>query len=94
MRVYETTYIIKPDLEEEEVTQVQEKYNDIVLKADGEIINVENWGKRKLSYEIKGYDEGIYVVMKFKAPVEVAETLKNTMRIDDKLLRNIIVRLN
>jgi small subunit ribosomal protein S6 len=59
MRAYEATYILSPELDEEQLTQAQEKFKDMVTKNGGEIVNIESWGKRKLAYEINKKNEGI-----------------------------------
>jgi len=94
MRVYESTYILSPELEEEEITKIQEKYSQMVLNSGGEIVSVENWGKRKLGYEIKGHNEGIYVIMRFNSEDTLADKLRDNMKIDDNVIRSLHVRLN
>ena len=53
MRRYETIFILDPDLEEEQTLSVIEKVKGIITQANGEILKVEDWGKRKLAYEVK-----------------------------------------
>ncbi|HUL20804.1 MAG TPA: 30S ribosomal protein S6, partial [Thermodesulfobacteriota bacterium] len=53
MRKYETIFILDPDLEEEQATSTVEKIKGIITQANGEILKVEDWGKRKLAYDVK-----------------------------------------
>jgi small subunit ribosomal protein S6 len=94
MRAYEATYILSPELDEEQLTQAQEKYKEMVLKNGGEIVNIENWGRRKLAYEIDKKNEGYYVIMKFNADEQFAETLRRSMNIADEVIKNMLIALN
>ena len=53
MRYYETLYLIRPDLEPEEYKAVVEKYNKIIEQNNGVVINVDEWGKKSLAYEVE-----------------------------------------
>jgi small subunit ribosomal protein S6 len=94
MRVYEAMYILDPSLEEDKVTQSQEKFSEMVSKAGGEIVSLENWGKRKLAYEIKGQHEGFYIVMRFNSEEKSADTLRKNFRIADEVLKSLLIRMN
>jgi small subunit ribosomal protein S6 len=94
MPLYEITYILNPSLEEEQLTRLQEKYTEYVTKNGGEIINVENWGKRRLAYEVNGNTEGVYIVMKFSSKTQVAEELRRDFKISDDVVKAMVIRLN
>jgi small subunit ribosomal protein S6 len=90
---YEATYIIDTAVTEADLTSVVEKYQTQV-SSTGEILSLDNWGRRRLAYEIEGKREGTYVTMRFKAEPAVAAELDRTMKIDDNIVRALIVRLN
>lgn len=92
MRQYEVMYILKPDLEDEESTRLIEKFGKIITDRNGEITELNRWGKRRLAYEIKDYREGHYVVMKCRAEHAAAQELDRVFRITDGLLRHMIIR--
>lgn len=92
MRNYEALYIIKPELEEEQIAAVVEKYKQLVADNGGQVTQVEEWGKRKLAYEVKKYREGYYVLMNFKGTVETANELDRIFRISDDVIRYLLVR--
>ncbi len=94
MRTYEVTYILSPEMEEEQVTELQEKFTNMVTEAGGEIVNIDNWGKRKLAYEIEGKNEGIYVITKFNSQSEAAENLRRNLKISDQVLKALVINLN
>lgn len=93
MPTYEATYIVDTAVNEADLTSVVEKYHAQV-SAGGEIVSVDNWGRRRLAYEINGKREGNYVTMRFKAEPAVAAELDRTLKIDDSVVRALIVRLN
>jgi len=91
MRKYEVMYIIRPDVEQETLQSVVEKFNAIIASG-GEIIKSEVLGKRRLAYEIKKFRDGIYVVVNFNAPPQVVAELDRVLRITDEVIRHLIVR--
>jgi len=93
VRTYEATYILDPNVTEEQLPGLIEKFTNQVT-GKGEVMTVDNWGKRRLSYEIKGKREGVYVTMRFKATSQVADELGRILRLSDEVIRNLIVRLN
>ncbi len=91
-RKYETMFIIKPDLEQEKTAQLIERFKGIIEGNGGEILEIDEWGKKRLSYEIKKTKEGYYVVIKFSAKSSVAEELDRVFKITDDIMRHIVVR--
>jgi small subunit ribosomal protein S6 len=94
MKNYEITCVIDPNITEEELPALLEKISGQVVTMGGEIISVDNWGKRRLAYEINGKNEGIYVTMHFSAGPDVAKELGRIARISDKILRNLVIKNN
>ena len=93
MRDYEAMYIVKPNLEEEQYTQIIEKYKALVQANGGEIVEVEPWGKRRLAYEIQKLREGYYVLMKIKGMPELPRELERNFKIADEVMRYLVVRI-
>ncbi len=91
MRKYEITYILTPDLSEEAVPGKVEQYQNQVTDQGGQIVNVNNWGKRRFAYEINGKAEGYYVTMRFDSESKVAEELRRVMKNSDEVLRSLVV---
>ena len=88
---YETIFIIDSTLEPEALTAVKDKFVNIITE-NGEIGEVEEWGKRKLAYAINFKTEGYYVLVNFKSNVEFPKELDRRYRIDEEILRTIIIR--
>ncbi|WP_027093527.1 30S ribosomal protein S6 [Cohnella thermotolerans] len=91
MRNYELMYIIRPDVEQETVQAVVEKFQGIIGNG-GEIVKHEVLGKRRLAYEINKHREGTYVLVQFTATSAVVNELERVLKITDEVIRHMIVR--
>lgn len=92
MKAYELLYFVDPTATEEERAGVSKRIEEAVTTDGGVIDNVEDWGKRKLAYEIDGLTEGDYILINFHAdPSQIAE-LDRVLRINDACKRHMIVR--
>lgn len=92
MRSYETMFVIRPDLDEEGTERTIEKFTGLIQEQGGQVEELERWGKRRLAYEIQGYNEGYYVVIDFKAPGSTVTELNRVMRISDEVIRHMVVK--
>ena len=91
MNKYESVIIINPNLEEESIKNLIKKFSDLI-NTDGNIISVEEIGKRRLAYEIKKQKEGFYIVIKFEAKPELIAELERNYRITDEVMKFIVVK--
>ena len=92
MNKYELAVIVKPTLEEETLKAEFESVQEIITKFGGTIEKVDDWGKRKLAYEIKKFNEGFYNFITFTANSETPIEIERRMRIKENVLRYLIVR--
>ena len=92
MRKYEAIFILRPSIEEDKRVEAIEKFKAII-SADGEIEKVEEWGNRKLAYEIEKIRDGYYVLVTFKANPTLPKELERNFKISDDVIRYIIVNL-
>jgi len=92
MRKYEALFILKPELEEEKRNELIEKFKSII-QNDGEVEEVNEWGNKKLAYEINKYREGYYVLINFKAGSDLPKELERNFRISDDVIRYLVVNL-
>ena len=93
MRRYETTYILRPNLGEEQFSEIIERTNNIVTGDGGAIIDLKRLGNRKLAYEIKKETLGQYIYFDFAAPGSTILEMERIFRIDDRVLRFLTVKL-
>jgi small subunit ribosomal protein S6 len=94
MNKYESLFVVAPSLPEEEVKATIEKVKGVILNGGGVIDNVDEWGKRRLAYEINKVNEGYYVLAHFSAAAELPKELDRILRISDNVIRHIIVKLD
>ncbi len=94
-RYYETFYLVRPDLGEEELNTIQSKLEDVITKNEGEILKSEKWGERELAYEINKYTKGVYYLTIYKALPSAAQEIEKLLRFHNTdVLRFITVRLD
>ncbi|MGO5210372.1 30S ribosomal protein S6 [Parafannyhessea umbonata] len=94
MKAYELLYFVDPAATEEARAGVSKRIDVAVTENGGKIDNVEDWGKRKLAFEIDKLTEGDYTLVDFHAdPAQIAE-LDRVLRINDAVKRHMIVRRN
>ncbi|HBM76271.1 MAG TPA: 30S ribosomal protein S6 [Clostridiaceae bacterium] len=92
MKKYETLFVLDPTLDEENIKSNIEKIKG-VIGENGTVTNVDEWGKRRLAYEINDFNEGYYVLINFDANPELPKELDRIFRITDTVIRHLIVNL-
>lgn len=92
MRNYEVMYIVRPDIEQEQLDSEVAKYQGVIENGGGQITHHEVLGKRRLAYEIQKYREGVYVLVNFEAPTQVVQELERMMKISDDVIRYLVVK--
>lgn len=92
MNKYELVYILKPNIEEEKRTQILEIITGII-ESEGTIENVDEWGNRKLAYEINKIKEGYYVLINFKSEPDAIKELNRRLKIADEVMRHMIIKV-
>ena len=89
---YETMYILRPDIPEEEVDSHLKKYSEILENAETEVLDSQMRGKRRLAYPIAKHKEGIYVQLSHKANGQQVATLERAMRLSEDVIRYLTVK--
>jgi small subunit ribosomal protein S6 len=93
-RQYEFIYIVSPDASEQQVADLHALVEGVVSRFGGRIDNTENWGRRKLAYEIGRHKEGIYVLELISGSGEMVKELDRRMRVNDQVVRHLAVRVD
>ena len=93
MNKYELIYIIDTAVEEATRKELIEKFNGIITANGGEVVKVEEWGKRRLAYAIDYKTEGYYVYVGFNANAELPKELTRNLQINESVIRSQIVKL-
>lgn len=92
MNKYELAVVLSAKLEDEVRADTFEKVKDLVTRCKGTITNVDEWGKRRLAYEIQKMNEGFYYFIQFDAEPEVPAEIESRIRIMDNVIRYLCVR--
>ena len=93
MNKYELIYIIDTAVEETARKELVEKFNGVITANGGEVVKVEEWGKRRLAYAINYKTEGYYVYVGFKGAAELPKELTRNLQINESVIRSQIVKL-
>lgn len=93
MRMYETIFIVQPDLGEEEMKGISTKVQDVIASMKGDFKRLEDWGPRKLAYPINKFVRGRYYYLRFDGDAALIAELERRLRLDDKVIRYQSVKL-
>ena len=93
-RQYELVYIVSPDATEQEVADLHTQIEQIVQRYTGTFDKTENWGRRKLAYEIGKHREGTYVVETITGSGELMKEIDRRLRVIDSVIRHLVVRVD
>jgi small subunit ribosomal protein S6 len=91
MRNYEIMILLDSGLQEEVISALIEKIQQTITANQGKVIKVNQWGKRKLAYEIKGYQEAIYTIIDFELEPEHIANIEKSIKFDEKIIRYLLV---
>ena len=91
---YETMYILRPDIPEEEVDNHLKKYSEILEKSGTEVLDSQMRGKRRLAYPIAKHKEGIYVQLSHQGDGQQVVVLEKAMRLSEDVIRYLTVKQN
>ncbi len=91
LREYETVFILRPMLEDTRVEEEIEGVRQVIVAASGDVLGIERWGRRRLAYEIRKMNEGIYTLVRFRANPGVVQDLERRYRLREDVLRHLTV---
>lgn len=91
MKKYEAVFVFAPNMEEELRNSVVERFKGII-ESNGSIDKIDEWGMRKLAFEINDYNEGYYTLLNFEAGSDVIDELNRIAKITDSVIRHMIIR--
>ncbi|MEM4723702.1 MAG: 30S ribosomal protein S6 [Candidatus Hadarchaeum sp.] len=92
MPQYELVFVVRPELEEEPLAALVNKVSQTISDLQGQVQQIEPWGKRRLAYPIKKYREGFYYLMLIELPASAVRSLDRTLRFTEDVIRHLIVR--
>ena len=92
-RMYETIYIVKPDLADEENKALTTRINEVIANMNGEVRKLEDWGVRKLAYPIDKITRGRYMYLRSDGDAALIAELERRLRLDERVIRYQSVRI-
>ena len=93
-RQYELVYIVTPDASEQEIADLHTQIEQIVQRFGGTLDKTENWGRKRLAYDIAHHREGTYVVETITGSGELMKEIDRRLRVIDQVIRHLIVRVD
>ena len=93
-RTYELVYVASPDATDEQVADLHKQVEAIVQRMGGQIEKTDNWGRRKLAYEIGRHKEGTYVLEVIKGDGDLMKEIDRRLRVTDLVIRHLTVRVD
>lgn len=91
MKAYELLFFVAPSIDEESRAAAMKRIENTIAESNGAVDNIDNWGKRKLAYEINGLTDGDYTLIDFHANPDSIAELDRVLRISDVVERHMIV---
>ena len=93
-RQYELVYILPPDTTEQQATDLHGQIDAVVTRLQGNFEKTENWGRKRLAYDIGAHKEGVYVLDVINGSGELMKELDRRLRVMDQVIRHMIVRVD
>lgn len=91
-REYETIFILRPELANDAISAVNTKVRGVVEAGGGKLLKIENWGRRKLAYEVKKQLKGIYLFWRYLGDPGLVEEVERNLRLSDQVIRYYSVK--
>ena len=93
-RKYELVYVVSPEASDDQVTDLHTQVEAIVQRIGGSIEKTENWGRRRLAYEIGRHKEGTYVLEVLHGTGELMKEIDRRLKVTDLIIRHLVVRVD
>lgn len=93
MNQYEAIAILSPELSDEQKDEMVEKIKSLIT-SEGELVSVDDWGRKTLAYMINKKSEGIYILFNFNAKAQFIAEFERVLRLNEKVLKHMVVKKN
>ncbi len=94
MSLYETLFVVRPDLTPAKVAEITKKYTSVITDKGGKVLKQEDCGLRDLAYKIQKNHKAYYVLLNIEAPGEAVIEMERLMRLDENVLRHLTVKVD
>ena len=92
-KMYESAVLISAALEEDQIQSIISRIKELISSNDGEITDIEDWGRKRLAYMIKKSKIGYYIIFQFNAYPQIISTLEKFYKLDENILRYLTIKL-
>ena len=92
MNYYEKVMILDANIDDNAVNETVERVKNVIVSKGGEVLKTDNWGRRKLAYELNKHQKGNYVLLKFKSPPDTILELEKLSKVVDPIIKFMVVR--
>jgi small subunit ribosomal protein S6 len=93
-KIYETTFIVNAGLDDPQIDIIIDKVKELIVKHDGEIMELAKWGRKRFAYPIKKKNNGFYVLCEFKSSGDIVARLERHFQLDENIIRFLILALD
>jgi small subunit ribosomal protein S6 len=93
-RKYELVYVVSPDATDDQVAELHTQVESIVQRMNGQLEKTDNWGRRKLAYEIGRHKEGTYVLEVINGGGDLMKEIDRRLKVTDLIIRHLVVRVD
>jgi small subunit ribosomal protein S6 len=93
-RKYELVYVVSPDATDDQVAELHTQVESIIQRMHGQLEKTDNWGRRKLAYEIGRHKEGTYVLEVINGDGELMKEIDRRLKVSDLIIRHLVVRVD
>jgi len=93
-RKYELVYVVSPDATDDQVADLHTQVEAIIQRMGGQLEKTDNWGRRKLAYEIGRHKEGTYVLEVINGDGELMKEIDRRLKVSDLVIRHLVVRVD
>jgi small subunit ribosomal protein S6 len=93
-RKYELVYVVSPEASDDQVAELHSQVDAIVQRMNGQIEKTDNWGRRKLAYEIGRHKEGTYVLEVINGGGDLMKEIDRRLKVTDLVIRHLVVRVD
>lgn len=94
MNIYENIIILNASLTDEEIEAAAAKIKALITNSGGEILKADNWGRKKLAYEIKKHKKGFYLLLIYKVAPSVIKKLEDYYKVFDPVIKFMVIKLD
>jgi len=92
-KMYESAVLISAALEEDQIQSIISRIKELISSSDGEITDIEDWGRKRLAYMIRKSKIGYYIIFQFNAYPQIISTLEKFYKLDENILRYLTIKL-